>query len=152
MPSRFDRWKAWLQLVLRANQYDGASDSSKKNFAIWSKIVRLDPTMMVSTEPNCAQPQWGCQEGESGFGLSRDQLFNKLRWSVDGGIDYFKCDADVNASVVTQNFLMVKNGGAEFWEENKLQSDCHRVVWAFRGCVYCNVVCPADENFSVEPT
>ena len=51
MPSRFDRWKAWSQLVLRVNQYDGASDSNKKIFAIWSKIVRLDPTMMVSTEP-----------------------------------------------------------------------------------------------------
>ncbi len=29
--SRFDRWKAWSQLVLRVNQYDGASDSNKKN-------------------------------------------------------------------------------------------------------------------------
>jgi len=51
MPSRFDRWKAWSQLVLRVNQYDGASVSNKKNFAIWSKMVRLDPTMMVSTAP-----------------------------------------------------------------------------------------------------
>ena len=42
MPSRFDRWKAWSQLVLRVNQYYGASDSNKKNFAIWSKMVRLD--------------------------------------------------------------------------------------------------------------
>ena len=51
MPSHFNRWKAWSQLVLRVNQYDGASDSNKKNFAIWSKMVRLDPTMMVSTGP-----------------------------------------------------------------------------------------------------
>ena len=49
--SRFDRWKAWSQLVLRVNQYNGASGSNKKNFAIWSKMVRLDSTMMVSTEP-----------------------------------------------------------------------------------------------------
>jgi hypothetical protein len=49
MPSHLDRWNAWSQLVLRVNQYDGASDSNKKNFAIWSKMVRLDPTMMVST-------------------------------------------------------------------------------------------------------
>ena len=42
MPSRFDRWKAWPQLVLRVNQYDGASDSNKKNFAIWSKTFKLD--------------------------------------------------------------------------------------------------------------
>ena len=27
---------------MRVNQYDGASDSNKKNFAIWSKMVRLD--------------------------------------------------------------------------------------------------------------
>ena len=51
MQSRFDRWKAWSQLVFRVNQYDGASDSNKKFFAIWSKMVRLNPTMMVSTEP-----------------------------------------------------------------------------------------------------
>ena len=42
MPSHLDRWNAWSQLVLRVNQYDGASDSNKKNFAIWSKMVRLD--------------------------------------------------------------------------------------------------------------
>jgi hypothetical protein len=35
---------------------------------------------------------------------------------VDGGIYYFKGDADVNVSVVAQNFLMVKMA-AEFWEE-----------------------------------
>ncbi len=51
MPSHFNRWKAWSQLVLRVNQYDGASDSNNKKIAIWSKMVRLDPTMMVSTEP-----------------------------------------------------------------------------------------------------
>jgi hypothetical protein len=28
--------------VLRLNQYDGASDSSKKNFTIWSKTFELD--------------------------------------------------------------------------------------------------------------
>ena len=58
--SRFDRWKAWSQLVLRVNQYDGASDSNKKNFAIWSKMVRLDPTMMVSTPPKWHRPQSWC--------------------------------------------------------------------------------------------
>ena len=42
MQSRFDRWKAWSQLVFRVNQYDGASDSSKKNFAIWSKTFKFD--------------------------------------------------------------------------------------------------------------
>ena len=42
MPSHLDRWNAWSQLVLRVNQYDGASDSSKKNFAIWSKTFELD--------------------------------------------------------------------------------------------------------------
>ncbi len=53
MPSHLDRWNAWSQLVLRVNQYDGASDSNNKNFAIWSKMVRLDPTMMVNTaRPN----------------------------------------------------------------------------------------------------
>jgi hypothetical protein len=38
----------------------------------------------------------------------------KGRWSVDGGIDYFKGDADVNVSVVAQNFLMVKMAGRSF--------------------------------------
>jgi hypothetical protein len=33
---------------------------------------------------------------------------------VDGGIDYFKGDADVNVSVVAQNFLMVKMAGRSF--------------------------------------
>jgi hypothetical protein len=42
------------------NQYDGASDSNKKNFAIWSKMVRLDPTMMVSTEPKWHRPRSWC--------------------------------------------------------------------------------------------
>ena len=28
--------------MLRVNQYDGASDSSKKNLAIWSKMFELD--------------------------------------------------------------------------------------------------------------
>jgi hypothetical protein len=27
---------------LRVNQYDGASESSKKNFAIWSKTFKYD--------------------------------------------------------------------------------------------------------------
>ncbi len=31
--------------------------------------------------------------------------------AIDGGIDYFNGDADVNVSVVTQNFLMVKMAG-----------------------------------------
>ncbi len=56
MPSRFDRWKAWSELVLMVNQYDGASDSKMKNLAIWSKVVRLDTTMMVSTEPKWCAP------------------------------------------------------------------------------------------------
>ena len=56
MPSHLDRWKAWSQLVLRVNQYDGPSDSNKKNFAIWSKMVRLDPTMMVSTASKWHRP------------------------------------------------------------------------------------------------
>ncbi len=43
MPSHFDRWKAWSQLVLRVNQYNGASDSHKKNFAIWSKNGKIGP-------------------------------------------------------------------------------------------------------------
>ncbi len=38
------------------NQYYGASDSNKKNFAIWSNMVRLDPTMMVSTPPKWHRP------------------------------------------------------------------------------------------------
>jgi hypothetical protein len=42
MPSRFDRWKAWLQQVLMLYQYDGASDSSKKNFAICSKTFEFE--------------------------------------------------------------------------------------------------------------
>jgi hypothetical protein len=33
---------------------------------------------------------------------------------VDGGIDYFKGDADVNVSVVAQNFSMVKMAGRSF--------------------------------------
>ena len=45
---------------------------------------------------------------------SRDQLLVKGRWSVEGGIDYFKSDADVNVSVVAQNFLMVKTAGRSF--------------------------------------
>jgi hypothetical protein len=36
---------------MRLNQYDGASDSKMKNLAMWSKMVRLDPTIMVSTAP-----------------------------------------------------------------------------------------------------
>jgi hypothetical protein len=68
MQSRLDRWKAWSQLVLRLNQYDGASDSKMKNLAIWSKMVRLGSTMMVSTGPKWRRPQSRCQEGTSRFG------------------------------------------------------------------------------------
>ena len=42
---------------------------------------------------------------------SRDPQLMKGRWSVNGGIDYFKGDADVNVSAVAQNFLMVKMAG-----------------------------------------
>ncbi len=31
-------------------------DSNKENYAIWSKMVRLDPTMMVSTQPKWHRP------------------------------------------------------------------------------------------------
>jgi hypothetical protein len=47
---------------------------------------------------------------------------------VDGGFDDFKGDADVNVSIVAQNFLMMKMAGRRFWEEKKLRSDCHRVL------------------------
>jgi hypothetical protein len=33
---------------------------------------------------------------------------------VEGGIDYFKCDADVIVMLVAQNFLMVKMVGRSF--------------------------------------
>jgi len=33
---------------------------------------------------------------------------------VDRGIDYFKGNADVNVSIVAQNFLMVKKAGRSF--------------------------------------
>ncbi len=33
---------------------------------------------------------------------------------MEGGIDYFKSNADVNVSVVAQNFLMVKMAGQSF--------------------------------------
>jgi hypothetical protein len=36
---------------------------------------------------------------------------------VDGGIDYLKSDVDVNVSIVTQNFLMVKMVGRSFGRE-----------------------------------
>ena len=45
---------------------------------------------------------------------SRDPQLIKGRWSVDRGIDYFKHDADVNVSIVAQNFLMVKMAGRSF--------------------------------------
>jgi hypothetical protein len=35
-------------------------DSNKENFAIWSKMVRLDPTMMVSTRPKWHRPRSWC--------------------------------------------------------------------------------------------
>ena len=35
-------------------------DSNKENFAIWSKMVRLDLTMMVSTLPKWHRPQSWC--------------------------------------------------------------------------------------------
>ena len=68
MQSYLDRWKAWSQLVLRLNQYNGASDSKMKNLAMWSKMVRLGSTMMVSTGPKWRRPQSWCQEGASRFG------------------------------------------------------------------------------------
>ncbi len=37
---------------------------------------------------------------------------------VDRGIDYFKRDADVNVSVIAQNFLMVKTAGQSFGRKN----------------------------------
>ena len=42
------------------------------------------------------------------------------------GIDYFKGDADVDVSV--SKLFDGEDGGAEFWEGEKLQSDCHRVL------------------------
>jgi hypothetical protein len=45
---------------------------------------------------------------------SRDPQLMKGWWSVDGGIDYLKSDADVNGSIVAQNFLMVKMAGRSF--------------------------------------
>ncbi len=43
----------------RNGQWRGR-DSNKENFAIWSKMVRLDPTMMVSTPPKWHRPQSWC--------------------------------------------------------------------------------------------
>ena len=51
---------------------------------------------------------------------SRDPQLIKGRWSVDRGIDYFKGDADVNVSVVAQNFLMVKMAGRSFGREKTM--------------------------------
>ncbi len=48
---------------------------------------------------------------------SKDPQLIKGRWSVDGGIDYFKGDADVNVSIVAQNVLMVKKAGRSFGRE-----------------------------------
>ncbi len=53
---------------MRLNQYDGASDSKMMNLAMWSKMVRMGPTMMVSTGPKWHRPQSWCQEGASRFG------------------------------------------------------------------------------------
>ncbi len=44
---------------------------------------------------------------------------------MDGGIDYFKGDVDVNVSVVAKAFLMVKMGGGVL-REKKLPSDCEQ--------------------------
>ncbi len=114
MPSRLDRWKAWSQLVLRLNQYDGASDSRMKNLVMWSKMVRLDPTMMFSTVPKWCTPSIRVSRRRLPLRRSRDQLFNKRRWSVDGGIDSFKGNADVNVRLVAQNLLTVKMAGQSF--------------------------------------
>ena len=63
---------------------------------------------------------------------------------MEGGIDYFKCDADVNVSVVAQKLFDGENGGAEFWEEKELRSDCHRVlrtlVLSLRGVLSFHIV------------
>ncbi len=50
------------------NQYIGTSDSKMMNLAMWSKMVRLGPTMMVSTGSKWRRPQLWCQEGASRFG------------------------------------------------------------------------------------
>jgi hypothetical protein len=76
MSSHLDRWKAWSQLVLRLNQYDGASDSKMKNLAMWSKMVRLDPTMMFSTAPKWCTPSIRVSRRQLPLWRSRDQLFN----------------------------------------------------------------------------
>ncbi len=70
-------------------------------------------------------------------GISSKSPKNGLFWlsglgslkniSVDGGIDYFKGDVNVNVSIFAQNFLMVKMAGRSFGRK-KLRSDCHRVL------------------------
>ena len=81
----------------------------------------------------------------------RDPQLIKGRWSVDGGIDYFKGNADVNVSVVTQNFFMVKMVGRSFGRKknyglNVTVSSKPWWLWAYENCFslfvfFCFVVC-----------
>ena len=44
----------------RRNGQNGDGGKSDGDFAIWSKMVRLDPTMMVSTAPKWHRPRSWC--------------------------------------------------------------------------------------------
>jgi hypothetical protein len=62
------------------------------------------------------------------------------------GIDYFKGDADVDVSV--SKLFDGEDGGAEFWEGEKLQSDCHRVLnpGALSREEYYGIICKIPQN------
>jgi hypothetical protein len=53
-------WKVWSQLLLRMNQYNGASDIKMKNFVNLTKMLQLAPTIMVSTVQSLHRPLSGC--------------------------------------------------------------------------------------------
>jgi hypothetical protein len=57
-PPPFSLAQDWREDTL--NQYDGALDGKMKNIAICSRMLRLTPTIMVSTVQSLHRPSSGC--------------------------------------------------------------------------------------------
>jgi hypothetical protein len=99
---------------MRLNQYDGASDSKMKNLVMWSKMVRLGPTMMVSTGTKWRRPQSWCQEGASRFGpVETNYSISDDDW-LRGVLIILRAMQMQKVRLIAQNFLTVKMAGRSF--------------------------------------
>ena len=83
------------------------------HLAIWPKMSRLGPTMMISTAPNWRRPQSGCQESASRF----DTVETSYSTSNDDRSTGVLINRCCNCWAYRTKFYGGENGGAEFGEQ-----------------------------------